>query len=121
MYYTSNYKDNTGKRVLFLRQVDDFAISCEDEALCEEVIEDINSEMTIQITKLGKISRFNGVDVEQTRHYVKLYNTTYIRKILKNHDWLQHELPMSDFPLPMRSDAAYAKCLETATPLTPDE
>ena len=121
LYYTSNYKDNTGKRVLFLRQVDDFAISCEDEALCEEVIEDINSEMTIQITKLGKISRFNGVDVEQARHYVKLYNTTYIRKILKNHDWLQNELPMSAFPLPMRSDSAYAKCLETATPLTPDE
>ena len=53
LYYSSNYKGNTGKRVLFLRQVDDFAISCEDEALCEEVIQDINSEMTIEITKLG--------------------------------------------------------------------
>ena len=118
LYFSSNYKGSTGKRVLLLRQVDDFAISCEDEALCEEVIQDINSEMTIEITKLGKISRFNGVDVEQTRHYVKLYGSTYLHKILKNHSWLANEVPMSEFPLPMRSDAAYARNLEAATPLT---
>ncbi len=101
---------------MFLRQVDDFAISCEDEATCEEVINDINSEMTINIKKLGMISRFNGVDVHQMRHYIKLYNTTYIRKILQNHKWFENELPTAEFPKPMRSDAAYQRDLEMATP-----
>ena len=64
LYYTSDYKGTTGKKVLLLRQVDDFAISCQDEALCEEVIADIQSEMTIAINKLGRLSRFNGVDIE---------------------------------------------------------
>ena len=59
--------------VRLLRQLDDFAISCEDERLCEEVIADIHqSKMTIAINKLEGLTRFNGVDIEQTRHYVKL-------------------------------------------------
>ena len=53
--YSSDYKNSTGKRVLFLRQVNDFAISCKDKATCEEVIADINSEMTINIKELGMI------------------------------------------------------------------
>ena len=121
LYYTSNYKGTTDKKVLFLRQVDDFAISCQDEELCEQVISDINSEMTIDITKLGMISRFNGVDVEQTRHYIKLYNSTYIKKILKNHSWIHTEHPSALFPMPMRTDTEYQRNLETAKPLSDQE
>jgi hypothetical protein len=101
LYYTSDYKGTTGKKVLLLRQVDDFAISCQDEALCEQVIADIQSEMTIAINKLGRLSRFNGVDIEQTRHYVKLFNATYLKKIFTHHDWLKDEMPTGKFPTPM--------------------
>ena len=118
LYYTSNYKGTTEKKVLLLRQVDDFAISCQDEKLCEEVIADIQSEMTIAINKLGRLNRFNGVDIEQTRHYVKLFNKTYIRKILRNHKWLDDEMPMGAFPTPMSSDSKYQRMLENAKSLT---
>ena len=118
LYYTSNYKGTTEKKVLLLRQVDDFAISCEDERLCEEVIADIQSEMTIAINKLGRLTRFNGVDIEQTRHYVKLFNRTYLTKILKNHPWLEHEMPTALFPTPMSSDSTYQRQLENAKPLS---
>ena len=37
LYYTDNY-NNTGKTVLFLRQVDDFAVSVEDEQTAKQVI-----------------------------------------------------------------------------------
>ena len=122
LYYSSNYKNSTDKRVLFLlRQVDDFAISCKDEALCEQVINDINDKMTIDISKLGMILRFNGVDVLQTRHYIKLYNCTYIRKILANHAWILEEHPMGEFSLPMRSDTSYARDLKIAKPLSQSE
>jgi hypothetical protein len=65
LYYTTNYK-GTNKTVMFLRQVDDFAVACEDAKLSKQVIQDINDEMTIDVKELGQIDRFNGIDVEQT-------------------------------------------------------
>ncbi len=118
LYYTPDYA-NTGKMVLFLRQVDDFAIACQDTETADAVIEAINSKMTIEVKKLGMITRFNGVDVLQTRHYVKLSNATYIKKILANHPWLTHEAyPPSLYPLPMRADSMYQRKLELALQLT---
>jgi dUTP pyrophosphatase len=42
LYYCSNY-NSTGKKVLFLRQVDDFAVSCQDHETAKHIIEAINS------------------------------------------------------------------------------
>ena len=113
LYFTRNY-NNTGKTVLFLRQVDDFAIACQDRDLAKQVIHDINSKMTIDVKELGQIHRYNGVDVEQTRDYVKIYNPTYIDKILLRHDWIKNEKPLSLHPIPIKSDAPYQRQLETA-------
>jgi len=117
LYYTNNYK-GTGKEVLFLRQVDDFAISCEDDAVSKDCIQAINSKMTIEVKELGIISRFNGIDVDQTRDYIKLSNATYIDKILRNHPWILEEHPPATFPIPMRSDTAYICSLEEAEALS---
>ena len=118
LYYTSNYA-NMGKRVLFLmKQLDDFLVSCEDRETAKHVIKAINDKMTIDVKELGLISRFNGVDVEQTRYYIKLSNAVYIRKILKNHPWINAEPPAGLFPLPMKSDNDYIRQLETAEPLS---
>ena len=43
LYFTENY-NNTNKRVIFLRQVDDFAIACQDITTAKQVIADINSK-----------------------------------------------------------------------------
>ena len=75
LYYTDNYNKNR-KIVIFLRQVDDFAVDCEDKHMATDVISKINSKMTIDVKELGMISRFNGVDMDQTREYMKIYNRT---------------------------------------------
>ena len=114
LYYTKNY-NGTGKTVLFLRQVDDFAVSCEDEATATQVIDDINSRMTIDVKKLGMVNRYNGIDVEQTRDYIKLYNRTYLEKILLKHLWwINTTDPPATFPTPMHESNAYQRKLETA-------
>ena len=64
LYYTSNYC-NTGKTVLFMKQVDDFCVSCADGETAKHVIAAINRQMTIDVKELGIISRFNGVDIQQ--------------------------------------------------------
>jgi hypothetical protein len=113
LYYTDNYND-TGRKVLLIRQVDDFAISCQDTKTALDVIEKINSKMTIVVKQLGMIDRFNGVNVLQMQNYIKIYNKTYIEKILIRHDWIHNEKKHHHlFPTPMLSDNTYQRNLET--------
>ena len=79
LYYCNDYK-NTNKKILFLRQVDDFAVACQDKETAQNIIQEINSKMTISVKELGEVSRFNGIDVLQTSDFVKIYNKTYIEK-----------------------------------------
>ena len=121
LYYTTDYK-GTGKTVLFLRQVDDFAISCQDKDTARDVIESINNEMTIDVKELGMISRFNGVDILQSRNFIRLSNETYLRKIFLHHLWLRDEHPLTkNKPIPMSDSATYQRKLEEAEPLSPEE
>ena len=123
LYYTKNY-NNTGKTVLFLRQVDDFAVSCQDRELATTIINQINDQMTIdEVKELGMITRFNGIDVLQTCDYVKLYNQTYIEKILEQHAWIHQgdEIPNAKFSIPMHSESMYTRKLETTDLPTVEE
>ena len=121
LYSTENY-NNTGKKILFLRQVDDFAVACEDKETALKVISEINDKMTIQVKQLGQITRFNGIDIHQTRDYVKLSNQTYINKILSKHPWIKDLKPMTaNKPIPMNPDPKYQRKLELSEPATPEQ
>jgi len=48
--------------ILFLHQVNDFAVAATDLQLVLHIIEQIDSQMT----PLGLITRFNGMDIVQT-------------------------------------------------------
>jgi deoxyuridine 5'-triphosphate nucleotidohydrolase len=120
LYYCSDY-NNTGKKLLFLRQVDDFAVACEDKKLAQEVISAINSKMSIEVKELGLVTRYNGVDISQTRHYIKLSNQTYLDKIAKNHPWLKDLPKLAIPPTPMIEDSQYQTQLETAIPFNDKE
>ena len=76
--------------------------------------------MSIEIKVLGLIDRFNGMDISQTRWYVKLFNKTYIRKILENKQHLLSD-KYHTFPIPMNPDSDYARRIETDDPLSSDE
>lgn len=63
--------------------------------------------MTIKVKPLGVINRFNGVDVHQTRSYIKVNNATYIKKVLVDKKYtnkLLHHLP-----IPMSENSTYNK------------
>ena len=114
--YSGQYKN---EKILFLRQVDDFAIACSCENIAKEIIETINKHMSVKIKYLGLLTRYNGVDVTQTRDYIKIYNRTYIQKILAGHQhWLEPR-KCHTHPLPMRSENSFIKTIENAqTPIT---
>ena len=62
--------------------------------------------MSIDIKSLGIISRYNGLDINQTRNYIKIYNKSYIDKILKVKGWIDAQISDNhNRPIPMHDDA----------------
>jgi hypothetical protein len=105
-----------GKLVLFLRQVDDFAIATHDEDTANYIIAAISKHLQLPIHNLGIITRFNGINVDQTKHYVKLHCTKYLTKMLQHHPWALTE---GTHPIPFPSDkTALAKILNCPIPTT---
>jgi len=109
-----------GKEVLFLRQVDDFSVAAADEATCNKVIQEISKHLKAPLKNLGRVTRFNGVEIEQTKNFVRIHNTQYIEKILKRHGWLNDTYKSSKHPIPMRSDSKYLYLVENAKGPTED-
>ena len=64
--------------ILIVRQVDDFIIAAKTMTTCQNIRKEIQSYMANPINNLGIIKRFNGVNIVQTRHYVKVHCETYI-------------------------------------------
>ena len=111
--YTGMFK---GHEILFLRQVDDFAVAAANKEVAGEVIKTIDKYMSIKIKDLGSLTRYNGVDVLQTRHFIKLHNPTYIKKIIHEHKWMIDDQHVPSHPTPMSDDREYMRKIETATP-----
>ncbi len=111
--YTGTYKD---ENILFLRQVDDFAVAASNEQTAIDLIHEIDRYMTIDIKDLGRLNRYNGVDITQTKYYIKLSNETYVNKLLQEHDWLLNDDTISNIPIPTKNEPTFNHRLESAVP-----
>jgi hypothetical protein len=69
----------------------------------------------MDVKDLGLIGRFNGVDIFQTKYYVKLTCERYITKMLQSHNWLITG-PLPTHPIPLPSEQDFIKSLEQAIP-----
>lgn len=107
-----------GEYILFLRQVDDFALATTHSTTAEQMITNIDSHMRISIKNLGLVTLFNGIDVLQTKYYIKIFCATYLAKVQKNHNWTPSH--RQTYPLPYPADNTYTKMLDTAEPPTTD-
>lgn len=96
--------------IIVLRQVDDFLISAKTIDIANEVCQQIQDKMTNELNDLGIIKRFNSMDVDQTKHFVKLSCHTYIDRITQHHGWTQEKYPQR--PIPMRNESTYLATLE---------
>ena len=98
---------------LLLRQVDDFSVAAKDHATCLETITQVGSFLQVPLNDLGLIKKFNGVNILQTKWFVKVSCEDYLTRILTDHAW--RDLKASNLPVPMRSDPGYQRQLETAS------
>ena len=76
-----------GALVLICRQVDDLAIASADPSVAQSVIDRLADQ--VALTSDGILTSFNGIDVSQTRNYVRISCASYIRRMLESHGWSQ--------------------------------
>jgi hypothetical protein len=109
-----------GHKVLFLRQVDHFAVACSDTDISKEIIRQVGAQLQVPLNDLGTLTKFNGLDIHQSRDYIKIFCESFLDKVLKGHGW--EETITQHNPIPMRNDTAYQAQLESAdTPSSPEE
>jgi hypothetical protein len=106
------FKHTDAGLILILRQVDDFIIAAKDLSVCQSIRQEIQGFMANPLNDLGIIKRFNGVDIEQTRHYVKVHCVKYLERIVTHHGWTNEKA--ANLPLPMKTDTAYQATLQLA-------
>ena len=106
-----------GKRILFMRQVDDFAIGAPDAHTADVLLDMLDDRLTIPIKRQGHLDMYNGVDILQTRHYVRLSCTSFIEKISEKYlaTWMKHMYAPSTRPTPLPTDHAWWKEFNKAT------
>jgi hypothetical protein len=74
-----------GHYTLFLRQVNDFTIATEKESTAAFVIANINKHLKLPIHIMSIITRDNRIDMEQTRHYIKIHCDCWLTDMEEPH------------------------------------
>jgi len=74
-----------------------------DDDTATLLISNINVDLKLPIKIMGLITRFNGMDIQQSRHYIKITCIKYITKMVQSHPWSTLQPPPT-MPLPFPSD-----------------
>ena len=95
-----------GNRVIFLRQVDDFAIATSDPKMADILLDMLDERLSILIKRQGYLDMFNGLDVTQTRDYIKISSKSFIDKCCDKHlaTWMSSYLMAAARPTPLPCD-----------------
>ena len=105
------------KRVLFMRQVDDFAIAAPDQNTSDQIMDLIDIKLSVPIKRQGYLDMYNGVDICQTRHYIKLSVKTFVDKVFQRHlaTWMKTSYPMPNCSTPLPHADEWLKKFNAAT------
>jgi hypothetical protein len=86
-----------GKRVVFMHQVDDFAIAAPNQRTADILLDMLDKKLTMPIKRQGILDMFNGINIYQTKNYIKINCHTYINKFCSKYLnlWLK-KVPLSE-------------------------
>ena len=104
-----------GKRVLFMWQVDDFAISAPSQLIADHLFDLIDDKLSIPMKRQGLVTLYNGLNILQTRDYIKVSCETHIywiSNIHLDHGWMKMYLIL-DRPTPPPTTPQFMKALQT--------
>jgi hypothetical protein len=102
-----------GHRVLFKRQVDDFLLAATSVDIANKAFDLIDEHLRMPMKRYGLVSMYNGLDVLQTRWYVKISIKTWLAIMMAEYfaDWL--DIPSTPMPTPFGPSESFIKRLYT--------
>ena len=109
---------NTTKRfgedeIFLLRQVDDFAVACDSQRTAENVWDALDEYLSEPLKRESSyVKRHNGIDIDQTKWFIKVHCQTYIEKICKSKSFSFDNIHSK--PIPLSADNAFMSKLETS-------
>jgi KUP system potassium uptake protein len=105
-----------GQRVIFKRQVDNFAIATATEKTANILLDLIDDALSIPLKRQGLLDMFNGINVTQTQDYIKIDCQTYIDKFCEKYlqTWLHKVHLTENRPTPLPTDPAWLKKFNAA-------
>jgi hypothetical protein len=72
-----------GKPIIFMRQLDDFAIAAPDKRTADILLDMLGNHLSIPIKHQGYLDMFNGINVTQTRDYINFDCHSFVKKACK--------------------------------------
>ena len=102
-----------GHTVLMLHQVDNFLISCKLKSVSKQIYDyignklQLHKELVAPFKYFGPAKDYNGVDINQTKHYIEISCPGYIDCVNRAHGW-EHPGPdkitsQPTLPMPERA------------------
>ena len=99
-----------------MRQVDDFAIAAPNERTLDILFDMIDEKLSIPLKRQGLLDMYNGINIHQTKDYIKIDVHLYIEKFcLKYEDTWLSKVPLTkNFPTPLPTDPNWTKKFNSA-------
>jgi hypothetical protein len=94
------------KRVIFKRQVDDFAIATPNKCTSNILLDMLDDCLSIPIKRQVYLDMFNGINVTQTCDYIKINCHSFVEKACEKYlsSWM-HNVPITNNrPTPLPTD-----------------
>ncbi len=101
--------------VLFMQQVSNFAISAPSQRIANHLLNLIDDKLLISMKRQGLVTLYDGLNILQTKDYIKVSCETYISWISNihlDHGWMKSYL-ISDRPTPPPPTPPFMKALQT--------
>jgi hypothetical protein len=91
--------------------VDDFAIATANLQTAHKLFDMFDDKLTMPMKRLGLVNLFNGVDVLQSRYFIKLSCQTYIEKMSNKYinTWMKDLRDMANRPMPFPTTESFTK------------
>ncbi len=101
---------------LLKRQIDDFAIAAPD-AKTADILLDMINKLKIPVKRQGYLDMYNGIDILQTRHYIKISVRLFVNKVFEHHlsTWMKSAYLSPTRSTPLPTDAMFMKKFNSST------
>ena len=111
------YRNTTGQfgedEIYMLRQVDDFAVACDNPQTAENVWDALDKHLSEPLKREPSyVRRHNGIDIDQSDWFIRVHCKTYIEKICASKPFSFDKIHQK--PIPLQSDNDFMAKLETA-------